>query len=208
MKKIAIFGGSFNPPTIAHEQVIEQLANKFHEVWIIPSYIHRQKENLIDLDQRLEMLNITLRNIGKDNIKLKNIEPENNFQGKAYLLMDFIKKENPKFEFYYVIGKDIINNIRNWFNYEEFIAENNFFIVPRKGIKTNNQNLTMFFDEGKNNIIATTFQAPELSSSQVRDVISFEYTSPDDYLFHFKQLEGLLSENVLSYIESNNLYRK
>ena len=32
-----VFGGSFNPPTIAHEKIIELLSKRYDEVIIVPN---------------------------------------------------------------------------------------------------------------------------------------------------------------------------
>jgi NAD+ kinase len=35
-QRIAIFGGSFNPPTLAHRQIAARLSNYFHQIVIVP----------------------------------------------------------------------------------------------------------------------------------------------------------------------------
>ena len=50
-KRIAIYGGSFDPPTDAHLTLIDVVANKsmfFHEVWVIPCGKRDDKPSLTD----------------------------------------------------------------------------------------------------------------------------------------------------------------
>ena len=48
MKKIAVYGGSFNPPHLGHRNIVLTLRDKFSfdEIHIVPSAVHKGKGNL------------------------------------------------------------------------------------------------------------------------------------------------------------------
>ena len=58
MKRYGFFGGSFNPPTIAHERLAEEIAEKFKldKVYFVPVGNYYKKTDLIDENKRLAML--------------------------------------------------------------------------------------------------------------------------------------------------------
>ena len=58
--KIAIFGGSFNPPHIMHKQIALSLVNNKYvdKVIFVPTGSKYNKENLIENKHRLNMLKI------------------------------------------------------------------------------------------------------------------------------------------------------
>ena len=56
-RKIAIYGGSFNPPTNGHKEVIKKLSN-FEEIILVPSYKHAWGKQVISFHQRVEMLEL------------------------------------------------------------------------------------------------------------------------------------------------------
>ena len=74
MKKYGFFGGSFNPPTIAHEIIAKEIAKEFNldKVYFVPVGDFYNKKDLIDERKRFEMLNlITDSNIDVLDIELK-----------------------------------------------------------------------------------------------------------------------------------------
>ena len=81
MKK-AIYPGTFDPITLGHIDIIKRSAMTFDSL-IIGVSIDNNKRNLFSLDERVEMINKSIKDIG--NVKVKR------FDG---LLMDFAENEN------------------------------------------------------------------------------------------------------------------
>ena len=57
-KRIAVYGGSFNPITIAHVEVIKELAcvKTIDEVWVVPCGRRRDKPDLLPGETRLKLM--------------------------------------------------------------------------------------------------------------------------------------------------------
>jgi nicotinic acid mononucleotide adenylyltransferase len=57
-RKILLFGGSFSPPTLAHEAIIAACLDMkdFDEVWVMPSGDRADKVIAIQDEDRLKML--------------------------------------------------------------------------------------------------------------------------------------------------------
>ena len=55
-KKVAIFGGSFNPPHIGHMKVVELVRESFpcDEIWLMPSGNRRDKKMAVADNHRIE----------------------------------------------------------------------------------------------------------------------------------------------------------
>ena len=58
MKRTVIFGGSFDPLHIGHENIIRNLADRFDEVIVVPTYVSpfKQAEKAASPELRLAML--------------------------------------------------------------------------------------------------------------------------------------------------------
>jgi cytidyltransferase-like protein len=85
LHRVAIFGGSFDPPTLGHQNVIAQLVSlsepKIDEIVLIPSASHAFGKKLSSLSERIAMLELFIDDIValhpnlKTKIHILNIEP-------------------------------------------------------------------------------------------------------------------------------------
>lgn len=75
MKQIAVFGGSFNPPTLGHFDVIKQILAKdtFDKLLLVPSIAHVFGKKSAPFAMRVELLNLFLQDL-KDE---KTLNPNN-----------------------------------------------------------------------------------------------------------------------------------
>lgn len=129
--KIGVFVGSFNPVHNAHTSLMNYLINKkiVDKVLVIATGNYWDKQNLLDLDIRLKMLDL----IKKDNIL---IDKKHNNMEFTYQILDALKKENPLDEFYLVIGADNANTLYKWKCHDRLI-KHGIIVINRGDIKIN-----------------------------------------------------------------------
>ena len=89
--KVAIFGGSFDPPHLAHFEIIKWLSAHFREVIVVPAYQNPLKNQaMIPFDTRLKWCEIMCQHIKQDinatNIHISDIEGKSNRVVFAYEL--------------------------------------------------------------------------------------------------------------------------
>lgn len=139
MKRVGIFGGSFDPPTVSHYDIIDGcIANKVvDEVWVIPSNNHTQKNNYASFHQRMKMCKIMFKRLFHP-VKVKD-DDLHNHSGRTLDLMNILnlkynrtnKHQNKKYEFYIIIGEDCADNIESWCEWKRLISEYKFIVVKR-----------------------------------------------------------------------------
>ncbi|MBQ8284430.1 MAG: pantetheine-phosphate adenylyltransferase [Clostridia bacterium] len=83
-KKKCVFAGTFDPPTLGHQAMIEDCLKLFDEV-VVAIMVNPKKQPYFSLQQRKEMLKLSFKN----EIRLRIIE----FQGTV---AELLKKENTK----------------------------------------------------------------------------------------------------------------
>ncbi len=107
MERIAIFPGTFDPPTLGHHDIIERAVKIFDKVYLGVGE-NSSKNNLLPFEQRVALLN----EIYKENDKIQ-------VEGYHELTVNFCKKIGARF---------IIRGLRSAtdFDYERNIAEMNF----------------------------------------------------------------------------------
>ncbi len=117
-QKILLFGGSFSPPTLAHEEIIARCLAlpRFDEVWVMPSADRLDKQMAIDGPTRLQMLKAihTTRFAATPRLKISDFElqlppPTNTYQTLAALHAAFSGTT-----FWLAFGMDAYRSMPTW----------------------------------------------------------------------------------------------
>lgn len=209
MKKIktGIIGGTFNPPTLGHAALAQFILSKtdLDEIWFMPCYEHRLKKNMVSPTHRLNMCCAAFQCL--DNVWVSNYEITHTLNGSVYdLLASLSKNKNMQdFDFSFIIGTDNVVIFDKWKNAEELKKMTRFITIPRQGINVPN-NITwykdcphVFLDE-INPII-------EVSSTEIRILLDV-WWDMELSVDQLKELSTKIDSRVLSYIETNNLYKR
>jgi nicotinate-nucleotide adenylyltransferase len=137
LKKVAIFGGAFNPITLGHLRVAKVLIERLpdFEIWLSPTYESTLNKTMLDPKHRIEMCKLAVQKFSK--LKVFDYEIHHKVSSGT---LDFYKKlkENTlykNYDFYFVIGMDQANNIDKWVNSIVLINAVKFIILPREGEK-------------------------------------------------------------------------
>ena len=112
MKRIGLFGGSFNPIGKHHTDIMKTVINLniVDEIWVMPCYYSARK-TLEKAEHRLKMCEIALKNLNEPKIKLFDYEIKTRFKGESY---HFIKRFLQNFEtndYYFILGSDNSHDI-------------------------------------------------------------------------------------------------
>ena len=187
--KIGFFGGAFNPPTIAHINLVKEALKEysFDAIYFVPVNNFYKKQGLIDISQRIDMLNLECKNNSK--MFVSEIEKEMNREFKANEIFEIIKEKYSDDDLYFLMGEDNYEKMSSWENYEK-LKEYKYLIFQRresKALEIKSPNI--IYMENKENL--------KISSSIIRNMIRKN-----------QDIEKYVSKNVKEYIIENNLYRK
>ncbi len=195
-KKIAIFGGSFNPPHIGHKKVIEIIQEYFpcDEIWLIPSGQRKDKAINANNNDRIIMANLLTKELEKESgpkIKISEIEINKDKSTSTIETLEELEKEYPNNEFHFVISTELVPDIKKfWVRGEEIFNRGNFIIIERLGyMKIEDIEIPPHSISIKQKEII-----PEISSSKIREI-----DTPDEL---YKWLDTKLAD----YIINNKLY--
>jgi nicotinate-nucleotide adenylyltransferase len=133
---IGLFGGSFNPPHVAHLIVAEVARDQFglDEVWWIPNATppHKSQDELASVDHRVEMT----RRAVADNpaFRLCNIEVER--AGTSYTIetVRALQDKHPDTNFGLLIGSDSLDHFGEWHRPEEIAERVPLVVYKRPGV--------------------------------------------------------------------------
>lgn len=126
MRRIAIYGGSFDPPTVGHLAVIRHLAETHDEVWVIPAQAHALKTGLSPVDRRSAMLRAALAEAGVAGARVVN-RPE------VYTvdMLEALHKERPGVAWSMAVGEDILGETHKWRRWGDIQKLARVVVMPR-----------------------------------------------------------------------------
>ena len=179
--RIVLYVGSFNPVHNGHIKVINYLLdnNLVDKVLVLPTPNYWDKQDIIDVKHRINMLKIYER----ENVIIDDIH---NGYPYTYQVIDSIKKDYTD-ELYLVIGSDNLEKLYLWKNIDQILQ--NKIIVLRRGNTPIDEYLERY-DRSKF-IIVDDFEFIDVCSTDIRNGI---YNNIDD--------------RIVEYIKTNNLYKK
>lgn len=145
MKKILLFGGSFDPPTKGHVNAITQWMDGFDEVWVVPVFQHpyaSKSKTMSSFEDRITMAQLAFNPLEKVRVRDSEFWISAEKGGGSVFTHELIqafKGDNPYCEFHLLIGSDVLKDIEmgRWTNtsyIREAIA--GFCVVQRDEISS------------------------------------------------------------------------
>lgn len=192
--KIAVLGGSFNPPHLGHALIIDQVLKYagVDEIWLAPCYRHTFLKNLAPVADRVAMT----KKLTNHKIKYCGEEIENKLSGDTIELMEILKEKYPEHEFSFLIGSDNLAGLKKWGNWEKLITNFQFLIFKRPNYS---MNLAEFgLDNSKYKL--TFVNHPKLITSDISS------TQVRERLTNKKSISNLVPKKIEEYILKNHLY--
>lgn len=191
--RIAVFGGSFNPPGLHHRAVAEGLAPHFDELVVVPCGPRPDKPTTNDVEaiHRAAMADLTFRGIAGVRVDLFDLE-QSQFT-RTHRLEEIYR---PRGEVWHVIGTDLIRGggerrsfiQRFWENGETLWRDSRFAVVERGDFHADPEDLP-----SRRQVFRV---AREGASQTIRERV-----------FRHQDIGDWVSPEVGAYIERYGLYR-
>ncbi len=128
-----VLGGSFDPVHNGHLNLAAGICRKrqLQGALIIPAYKHPLKKHgfVAPYADRIAMLKLALA--GQDTLHLCEIEAEQKLSGYTYDTLQSLKKRFPKARFQFIIGSDLVSQLKSWHRADELLKEASFLVGSR-----------------------------------------------------------------------------
>ena len=195
MKRYGIFGGTFDPPHIAHCIIADDVREQMHldKIIFIPSGNHPLKDTgeVIPAKHRLEMARLAFQD--DENFEVSDIEIAR-ANGKSYTvdtLIELKKKYKDDFvKLYLILGIDNLIDFAKWKNPEKLFLLSEVLIIGRPNYLVQDAK-----PEYTSMVKFLSTPQIEISSSLIRD-----------YVENGKSIKYLVNSGVEKYIYEHNLY--
>jgi nicotinate-nucleotide adenylyltransferase len=209
--RIGLFGGTFNPPHLAHLRLAEEVAcaHALSKIVFMPSFIppHKYGKDIASPQDRLEMTRLAC----SGNPLFDVSDMEISLQGPSYTVNTLRKLSSAgDNEFFFLLGSDSLSEISAWREYEKLFALSNFIVITRPEIDFHSAWAEVpdhvrrefgargdhYVHNSRHVLIPSKVRGLNISSTMIRGLIKSE-----------KSIRYLVTEPVRSYIINNKLYR-
>lgn len=186
-KRVGILGGTFNPPHMGHLIMADQVGTQLglDTVYFMPDANppHANHKVTINAHDRVEMVKRAIFDNPNFDLELAEIK-----RGGVSYTVDTMKqltKEHSNFEYYFIIGGDMVADLPNWHQIDELTRLVQFVGVKRRGYKIHTPYPVLWVD------------APliDISSTQIRQKVACSGS-----------IRYLVPEPVENYIKERQLY--
>jgi nicotinate-nucleotide adenylyltransferase len=181
--RIALYGGSFNPPHLGHElaglYVLETAG--VDELWLMPTFQHPFDKALEPFEDRLAMCRLAAAALGP-RARVTDIERELGDESRTLRTVRALQARHPEHQFALVIGADLVAETATWYGAEELRATVPFVVVGRAGHSAG---------PGARAVV----EMPAVSSTEIRRALAAG-----------EPVLGFLSRAVLDYIYARGLF--
>jgi nicotinate-nucleotide adenylyltransferase len=190
VKRIGIFGGSFDPVHNGHIESVQSFLNSglIDEVWVLltPDPPHKSGRMMAPFSDRIQMLHLAFGD-HKD-VTISDVEKSLPSPSYSLQTVRHLKNHYPGFTFFLCLGGDSLAEFHTWYRYREILKECSLMAVlrpgfSREGISNEILEKTVFVDH----------KPVRASSTQVRKDAAAS--------------DQILPAQVKEYIEKHQLYR-
>jgi nicotinate-nucleotide adenylyltransferase len=184
--RVAVYGGSFDPPHAAHVLLVSYVfaIGGFERVLVVPVYEHAFGKRLSPFEHRLAMCRACFS--GFPGVDVLDIEAELPRPNYTVRLLERLKELHPDDALSIVFGSDVLAESAKWHAFERVVELAPPFIVPRKGHEQPGLGRPLL---------------PELSSTEVRTLLGRRKDPAQA-----AEIASIVPRRVLEYIEAHDLY--
>ncbi|MBT8492317.1 MAG: nicotinate (nicotinamide) nucleotide adenylyltransferase [Deltaproteobacteria bacterium] len=182
MTTVALYGGSFNPPHVAHQllTLLVLETTDIDEVWWVPTHQHAFGKELAPWADRLAMCRLAVERFS-DAVRVNEIEAAIAGESRTIRTLEALRARHPDHSFRLLVGADILTESHLWYRWDEIVAVAPPLVVAREGHPSPADALPA---------------VPAVSSTEIRERLA-----------RGDSAVPLVSRSVMDYIAARELYR-
>jgi nicotinate-nucleotide adenylyltransferase len=183
MSLTLVFGGSFNPPHLAHALAL-CLAKAMVEparMLVIPTFQHPFAKALVPFEHRLAMCERAFGWI--PGVHVSSVEAQLGGESRTLRTLEHLRAQQPTWSLRLLVGADILNESHKWFGWEHIERIAPPLVLGRQGVRADGAPVPLL---------------PDISSTEIRAKIA------DAGLGDVSQL---VAKSVADYISEHGFYR-
>ncbi len=180
--KVAVFGGSFNPPHVAHVLACALVlaVEDVDRLLVVPTYRHPFAKALAPYDDRVAMCELAMAPLA--GVEVSRVEEELGGESRTLRTLEHLAAAHADWRMRLVIGADILAETPKWFGFDAITRLAPPLVLARAGVEAPGAGPPLL---------------PEVSSTQVRAAIARGA---------WDEVAKLLPRKVLARVRARGLY--
>ena len=181
-RNVAVFGGSFNPPHVAHVLAAAFVLSmeRIDTLLVVPCFQHPFAKELAPFADRHRMCELAFGWL--PNVLVSNVEQDLGGESRTLRTLQTLRRDHPDWSLRLVIGSDVVPETPRWYGFDEIRELAPPIVLKRRGWEEHAQGSPLF---------------PSISSTQIRDAFAH-----GDVRF----AEAWLPPPVLAYARDHGIY--
>ena len=182
MMRVAVFGGSFNPPHVAHVLACALVCTveEVDRLLVVPAYKHPFAKTLAPFEDRVAMCELAMTWMPQ--VEVSRVEEHLGGESRTLRTLETLARAHPDWKLRLVIGADIVAEAPRWFGFEAIARLAPPIVLERAGFATPGAGPALL---------------PEVSSTKVRDAIARGA---------WTEVEKLVPRRVIEHVRARGLY--
>jgi nicotinate-nucleotide adenylyltransferase len=131
--EFAVFGGSFNPPHLAHTLLAAYVlsAHSVERVLVVPTYHHAFGKQLAGFEDRVQMCELAFADLRR--VEISCIERELPAPSLTVRTLEALTLQHPGIRLRLVIGTDLLSETHAWHDFQRVAELAPLIVVQRQG---------------------------------------------------------------------------
>lgn len=179
MTGVAVFGGSFNPPHVAHVLACALVLSTedVDRVLVVPTYRHPFAKSLAPFDDRVRMCELAMGWMPR--VVVSCIEQDIGGESRTLRTLERLAADHADWRMRLVVGADVLAEAPRWYGFDAIAKIAPPIVLGRVGVQ------------------GPAPMLPEVSSTQVRDAMARG---------DWGSVEKLIPREVVAYAREQRLY--
>ncbi len=135
-RHVALLGGSFNPPHVAHLMVAHWVlaTQPVDQLWLLPSFVHPFGKELAPFADRVRMCELAVRWLRGAFVCAAEAELQGDpLVGKTARTLEHLAAKHPDHRFALVVGADVLPDTGKWYRWDRVRELASLIVVGREG---------------------------------------------------------------------------
>jgi nicotinate-nucleotide adenylyltransferase len=194
-ERVAVFGGSFNPPHVGHVLgVVYALSTApIDEILVVPVYRHPFAKELAPYPDRLAMCRLALGWL--PHVSVSTVEEELGGESLTLRTVEHLAIDHPSWSLRLLIGADVLGDLPKWHRWDRIAALAPPLVMGRSGVPVREAGVPWVGAEAEGAPPEPVL--PCVSSTEIRAALAS---------LGVGAVRGLVPARVLDHIEEHGLY--